>query len=197
MEEKIINTNKMKVVIYNNYVLKIFKKTYGYKKRYLIEKKALNLLDGVAGVPKILSFSDKDFNITITRISGTNSEHFSNNELKQLKAIMIKTIKLGVARHSLPNRDILIDKNGNVGIVDFERATLKKDSLIIVWYIASLVTKFHVFKFISQHNYKLLTTGESIFVQFGFSIKKVFSYYKLVRNNIRNLYRDILKVVPN
>jgi ATP-dependent helicase/nuclease subunit A len=39
----------MEVVIYDNYVLKNFKKSYGYKKRYTTEKKALSLLNNLNG----------------------------------------------------------------------------------------------------------------------------------------------------
>jgi len=196
MKEKVVSTKKMTVEINSDSVTKNFKPSFGYKKRYQTEKKALNLLQELEGIPKIISFSDDTVSITMTKIDGENTTHFSDKSLHDLKSKMRSTIELGVARHSLPARDLLIDMNQNVGIVDFERATIKKDSLNIIWKMATLVTKFHTYRFIYKHNADLLETSELKFVENGLIIRKIFNFYKEIRNFVRNSYRNMFKIQP-
>ncbi len=194
MKEKTVSTSKMNVVINANCVVKTFKISFGYKKRYLTEKRALNLLSTLEGIPKILSFSNETPSLTITRLNGINTSYFSDKALLNLKSKMYAIIKLGVARHSLPIRDVLVDNNDIVGIVDFERATIKEDSWNITWHIASLVAKFHVCKFIFKQNPHLLTITELIFVKRGLFFRRIFNKYKKLRNLIRNFYRNLFKL---
>ncbi len=159
MKERIISTKKMIVIINSDSVTKKFKKSYGYKKRYNTEKKALNLLSELNGIPKILSFSDETTSLTVSKLEGKTVSEFSDKILIDLKSKMFSIIELGVARHSFPERDIIVDNNQNIGIVDFERATIKEDSWLITWNIASLVAKFHTYRLIFRHNPNLLSVG--------------------------------------
>lgn len=196
MKEKVVSTKKMTVEINSDSVTKNFKPSFSYKKRHQTEKKALNLLEKLEGIPKIISFSDANVSITMTKIEGENAVHFSDKSLHDLKSKMLSNIELGVARHSLPARDLLIGTNQNVGIVDFERATIKEDSLSLVWKIAILVTRFHTYRFIYKHNAHLLETRELKFVQNGLFIRNIFNFYKKIRNFVRNYYRDLFKLEP-
>ena len=121
MSQTIVSTKKMVVTIGDEFVLKEFKPVPGAKKRYYTEKEALHLIRGVHGVPKLVSYSDKDYHLKISRLNGEGCEKFSDSALMQIRNIIQETIKRGVARHSLPLRDILVDKDDNVSIVDFER----------------------------------------------------------------------------
>ena len=132
----------------------------------------------------------------MTKIDGENAAHFSDKTLHDLKSKMLSTIELGVARHSLPSRDLLIDINQNVGIVDFEMASIKEDSLDIIWKVATLVTRFHTYRLIYKHNANLLDSTELRFVENGLFIRKIFNFYKEIRNFIRNSYRNLFKIEP-
>jgi hypothetical protein len=179
----------MSVELYDDFVLKRFKPVYGFKKRYYTEKQALGLLKEINGVPKILSYSDQEYFLKISRLKGEPCMQYSKNALQKLRSIMNETINNGVARHSLPLRDIILDEEDNVGVVDFERATLKKNCFFVFWYIATLVTKFHVIRFIYNQNANLLSLTESILVKTGLFFRKIFNVYQLIRDAIRNSYR--------
>ena len=196
MKEKVVSTKKMKVEINSDSVTKNFKPSFGYKKRYQTEKKALNLLQDIERIPKILSFSDDSVSITMTKIDGENATHFSDQTLRDLKTKMLSTIEHGVARHSLPVRDLLVDTNQNIGIVDFERASIKEDTPNIIWKVATLVTRFHTYRFIYRHNPNVLEPNELKLVENGLFVRKIFNFYKEIRNSIRNSYRKLFKIQP-
>lgn len=196
MSKNVVSTKKMKVVISTSSVTKEFKKSFGYKKRYQTEKRALNKLSGLDGIPKVISFSDESKTLKITRLDGDPASEFSDKALLDLKSKILATIRLGVARHSLPVRDIIIDKNQNVGIVDFERATIKEDSWSIIWRVATLVTRFHLYRLIFKHNPDLLTADELKQLRQGLFIRRIFNFYAEIRDFIRNSYRDLLKIEP-
>ena len=179
----------MSVELHDDFVLKKFKPVYGFKKRYNTEKQALGLLEGINGVPKILSYCDEEYFLKISRLEGSPCMQYSKKALQQLRSIIDDTIENGVARHSLPLRDIILDEKDNVGVVDFERATLKKNCFFIFWFAATLVTKFHVIRFIYNQNAKLLTLTERVLVRIGLLFRKIFNLYQVIRDAIRNGYR--------
>jgi len=189
MSEFIVSTSKMSVELNDDFVLKTFKPVYGFKKRFETEKQALILLEGTKGVPQLLSFSDEEHFLKISRLNGKSRMQYSDKTLKQLKFIINETIRKGVARHSLPLRDILVDEKDNTGVVDFERATLKKNCFFIFWYAATLVTRFHLIRFIYDQNSKLLTYSEGFLVRIGLFFRKIFAVYQMIRDAIRNAYR--------
>ena len=189
MSQTIVSTKKMVVTIGDEFVLKEFKPVPGAKKRYYTEKEALHLIRGVHGVPKLVSYSDKDYHLKISRLNGEGCEKFSDSALMQIRHIIEETIKRGVARHSLPLRDILVDKDDNVSIVDFERATLKNGSFSLFWFASTLVTKFHLCRLINNQNPELLSVKERNFVRIGIFFREIFNVYQLIRDFIRNTYR--------
>lgn len=191
MSEKIVATKKMSVILHDDYVMKEFKPVHGFKKRFFTEKKALQFMADVEGVPKLLDYSDKEYFLKISRLAGDNREEFSDNALSELRSIIENTINSGVARHSLPIRDILVDENDKVGVVDFERATLKNDSIGPFWYASKLVTKFHMIRFIYFQNPKMLSGSERLSVRIGLFFREIFNVYQVIRDAIRKTYRKI------
>ena len=189
MSELVVSTSKMSVELNDDCVLKTFRPVYGFKKRFETEKQALFLLEGTKGVPQLLSFSDEDYSLKISRLRGNSEIQYSDNALQQLRSVINVTIEKGIARHSLPIRDILVDEKDNIGVVDFERATLKKNCSFIFWYAATLVTRFHLIRFIYDQNPKLLSFTESILVRIGLFFRQIFAGYQLIRDAIRNAYR--------
>lgn len=181
----------MSVILHDDYVMKEFKPVHGFKKRFFTEKKALLLMADVDGVPKLLSYSDTEFFLKISRLAGDNCEKFTDNALIQLREIIQNTIKSGVARHSMPIRDILVDSDDKVGVVDFERATLKTESIGPFWFASTLVTKFHMIRFIYFQNPKILSGSERIMVRIGLFFREIFNVYQVIRDAIRKTYRKI------
>jgi hypothetical protein len=106
-------------------------------------------------------------------------------ELTAIREIIYSTLQRGVARHSLPIRDILSSGKGEVGIVDFERVSLKKPYDPITWFVAKRVTLFHLNRLIFEHQPHLLSPNERFAVSSGFKIRKFFRKYMLVRDLIR------------
>ncbi|MDN3643480.1 hypothetical protein QWY87_12260 [Lutimonas halocynthiae] len=187
----------MSVELHDDFVIKRFKPVYGFKKRYYTEKQALGLLKGINAVPKILSYSDEEYFLKISRLKGDPCMQYSKKALEQLRSIIDETINNGVARHSLPLRDIIIDEKDNVGVVDFERATLKKNCFFVFWYAATLVTRFHVIRFIHNQNANLLSFTESVLVKTGLFFRHIFNVYGLIRDAIRNSYRKFFSKPHN
>lgn len=186
-----MSTKKMSVILHDDYVMKEFKPVHGFKKRFFTEKKALISMEGIDGVPKLLSHSDTEFFLKISRLVGDNAEKFSDKALLELREIMENTISKGVARHSLPIRDILVDDDDKVGVVDFERATLKNESFFLFWYASTMVTKFHMIRFIYNQNPKILSASERILVRIGLFFREIFNVYQVIRDAIRRTYRKI------
>ena len=191
MSEKVVSTKKMSVILHDDFVMKEFKPVHGFKKRFFTEKKALISMEGLAGVPKLLQYSDTEFFLKISRLKGDNIEQFSDKALLELRAIIENTIASGVARHSLPIRDILVVEDDKVGVVDFERATLKNESIGPFWFASKLVTKFHMIRFIYFQNPKILSSSERVFVRIGLFFREIFNVYQVIRDAIRRTYRKI------
>lgn len=184
----VYETHKMKVSIYASVVVKEFKQDRGYKKRYANEKKALQLLETVDGIPKLLSYSDADHTLTMSRLKGTSRSQIPDQSLLMLRSIIDKTIALGVARHSLPTRDILVDEDGNVGMVDFERVSIRRHILSFVWLIAKQVSKSNVIRLIHRHNSALLTDKELKIFSRQQTIYRRFCAFRVFKNKIRNMF---------
>ncbi len=197
MEHRIIETGKMIVTLNKDSVFKHFKISYGFKKRFETEKKALQLLHDIEGIPKLIKFSDRTYYLEMTRVEGENVKLFSEDTLRALKSKMNKTIQYGVARHALPLRDVLVNAKGEVGIVDFERATIRQNTTWLIWLVAVWVTKFHTYRFIYRYNKVLLTKGEIIIVRTGTTFRSIFNGYKFIRNGVRDFYRNSFKVIPS
>lgn len=153
----IYETNKMKVEIRDEKVIKIFKDYPSSTKRFLKEKEALKRLSGVSGFPQLISTENKK--IVMTRLGGENKAQLSDQALLNLRKLVMRMLEVGVARHALPERDLLIDGD-RVSMVDFERVTLRSFEWSPLWIAAKKVTIFNLLRFISNHNPDLLSADE-------------------------------------
>ncbi|QCY68156.1 hypothetical protein FHG64_01390 [Antarcticibacterium flavum] len=167
-------------------VIKTYKHTRGYKKRYKKEKAALNLLKDIQGIPALLDWDDHRFNLKMTCLPRTTPTTLKPEELAKIKNIITASLRQGVARHVLPKRDILCTYEGQVSIVDFERVTIKKAWDPLSWYIAKSVTLFHLNRLIFEHQPQLLSREEIFEVSLGFKVQKFFRKYMYIRDLIRN-----------
>lgn len=189
MTSSIYETKKMHVDIQPEYVLKVFKKTPGYLTRYHREKRALKRLSNIPGMPQLIECSDNTPSLKMTRLPGDNPTWLSDKSLLQLKGMVDQMLSQGIARHSLPERDILVDEAGNVSLVDFERITLKSKRTAPIWKLADKVTRFHLSRLIHQHNPMLLTPHERRQLELGLALRESFNKVRKVRNKVRGIWR--------
>ncbi|MGR5062376.1 hypothetical protein [Photobacterium sp. DNB22_13_2] len=186
MSISVYETSKMHVSIGEKEVIKTFKKRPGYKKRFKREKKALQRLKGVDGFPQIISH--RNSTVVMSRVAGGNQEQLSNQSLKELRVLVNNMLEAGVARHAIPERDLLIDDN-KVSMVDFERITLRSHRLSPGWLFAKKVTKFHLLRLISNHNSQLLTDDEKKELETFTNVRSKLQKLKKIRSSIRQVAR--------
>jgi len=189
----IYETGKMRVEIGNSEVVKIFKVRPSYMKRYNREKCALFRLTGVPGFPEIIKYNEGGATLTMTRLPGENKEQFSDEALQDLRLLVDRMLGVGIARHSLPERDLLI-KGDKVSMIDFERVTLRGSSWSPMWFFAKKVTRFHLLRFISRHNPDLLSEEEKRQLAYFSNIREKLQVLKILRSKGRKVWRS--KSVP-
>lgn len=190
MSISVYETSKMHVSIGEKEVIKTFKKRPGYKKRFKREKKALQRLKGIDGFPQIISH--RNSTVVMSRVAGDNKEQLSNQSLKEIRVLVDNMLEAGVARHAIPERDLLIDDD-KVSMVDFERITLRRHRLSPSWLFAKKVTKFHLFRLISNHNSQLLTDDEKKELETFTAVRNKLQKLKKVRSSVRKVIRTKAK----
>ncbi|CAN5394836.1 hypothetical protein BH23BAC2_BH23BAC2_20900 [soil metagenome] len=195
MNYQVFETVKMKVELGDDHIIKTFKPAYGSKKRYEAEKEALQILKNVQGIPEIIEINDDIPFIKMTRLPGKPVNQLSVKEALGVKTIITAVLEKGVARHSLPVRDILSDESENVGIVDFERVTIRKNSNPITWHIAKKVAFFHLARLLFEHQPSLLSKKDQVAVATGFKVRAIFKKYMGARDAVRNFYRMLVNPV--
>lgn len=195
MKYQVFETIKMKVELTDGHIIKTFKPCYGFQKRYQAEKDSLQILNEVEGIPRIIEVNDEVPLIKMTLLPGKTVTHLSIEEALEVKRIITTGIENGVARHSLPVRDILADGNGKVGIVDFERVTIRDRVDPVTWHVASKVAFFHLARLLFEHQPSLLSKKDQIAVSTGFKVRAVFKKYMVVRDAVRELYRMVINPV--
>ena len=189
MKSSVYETPKIHVTIRPEYVLKVFKKCPGYKSRYKKEKQALMRLSDIQGIPQLISYSDEHVSLKISRLPGCSPKRMSDKSLLQLKSLVNHMLKQGIARHSLPIRDILIDEHDNVGLVDFERTTIKSRLTLPIWHLAHRIARFHLYRLIHSHNSRLLSIEEKCELEQGLKFRARFARLRHIRDQVRQLWR--------
>ncbi len=187
---EIYETTKMRVELGQDRVLKIFKKRSGHRTRYKREKGALQAMSGVDGVPRLISHDDEIPQLETTRLPGRNVEHLTADMLQQLRAIVDDMLDCGIARHSLPIRDIVVDEQGEVGLVDFERVTFRWFNWGLIWLIAKGITRFHLLWLYDSHEPDSLSPRQQRIFAWGMKIRNSFAVFRRGRSAIRNLWRN-------
>lgn len=164
-------TRKVLLKVGTESVTKYFKQRPGVDRRYRVEKSALQRLRGVTGFPQLIRTADTSRLLEMSRLPGASVKALSERNLRDLSAIVEKMLSAGVARHSLPLRDILVDAEGNIGLVDFERATLRTRIWRPDWSIAKTVTRYHLYRLFAEQQPQLLNPEQWKLLNLGRKLK--------------------------
>lgn len=127
------------------------------------EIEALRLLAGIRGIPLILALGLDRKSVVMSRVPGTpmsECKHVSELTMKSLRSLVEQMLQRGVARHSLPPRDVIVAADGSAGLVDFERSTRRLFAWDPLWFVAKAVTRFHMLRLLQAHAPQLMTPGE-------------------------------------
>lgn len=182
-------TNKMRVELGADRVVKVFKKRSGHRARYKREKQALQIMTGVKAVPGIVGHNDAIPQLETTRLPGRNVQHLTVEMLQQLRTIVDEMLDRGIARHSLPIRDLVVDDQGTVGLVDFERVTFRRFEWGLIWMIAKGITRFHLLWLYDSHQPDALSAKQRRIFAAGMKIRNSFTVFRKARSAIRKRWR--------
>ncbi|MBF9002894.1 protein kinase family protein [Vibrio nitrifigilis] len=164
----VYETNKMLLNVGKTTVTKLFKPHKSSSaRRYKLEKESLTRLKGVNGTPELYGADDAQFTLKMSRLPGVSAETLTPANIQALAKIVKDTLAAGVARHSMPIRDIVVDKEGQLGLVDFERVTLRKWSWRPDWIVACWVSYYHLARLIAEYQPQMLTRKQEKLVRFG------------------------------
>ena len=163
----VFETDKNRVVIYPNRVVKTFKPTRRSARHARREATSLQRLAGLAGVPTLLEVSTDKHTLVMTRIPGVplaDGGSVTDQSLLGLRALVEQMRLRGVARHSLPKRDILLGEDGRIGLVDFERSTQRMFAADPIWRVACVVARFNILRLVNGYAPHLLTAKEQVWL---------------------------------
>ncbi|MCJ8336964.1 MAG: hypothetical protein MJK10_00685 [Pseudomonadales bacterium] len=181
----IYNTEKMFLCIGDNLVTKHFKKSSNYLKRFHQERKSLLRLQQLAHVPHLMAVVDRETTLHLSRLPGCSASSLTVQNLIDLEKIVKQMLAAGVARHSMPIRDVLVDDCGEISLVDFERSTLRSFNWSPVWLIATKVTKYHYLKLVEQYQPQMLTEKQRQQLQKALVIRQYFLVFRKLRDYVR------------
>ena len=159
------DTRKNKVLLYEDRVEKTFKQRRKSERHARRELRALARLEGLDGIPVVLHADLAQRRVVLSRVPGkplTELERVPDSALAGLRNLIEAMLERGVARHSLPPRDVIVGPDGSVGLVDFERTTCRGFRGSPVWWIAKAVTRFHVLRLVHSRAPHLLSGSEHV-----------------------------------
>lgn len=159
-----IETAKNTVVLEADRVVKTFKPGPKAVKRYRRAVESLTRLAGVEGIPALLEVRPAQLQLVMSRLPGeqlARTPTAPDAAFLNLRRVVMEMMERGVARHSMPPRDIIVDPDGRIGLTDFERSTLRGWRYSPIWGGACLVTRFHLLRLIGDRAPHLLSRREA------------------------------------
>ncbi|MFM2483403.1 hypothetical protein [Celerinatantimonas sp. YJH-8] len=168
----VYNTHKMLLTLGEERVTKHFKSaSKSTSRRYRIEKKALTLLRNTKGVPFLYESDDQTHTLEMSRLPGHSAKFLNEKNLKDLAVIVEDMLDVGIARHSMPIRDVVVDEQDHVGLVDFERVTIRRHRWRPDWLISKAVARFNLYRLTYLYQPQLLTPGQLLQIYIGSKLR--------------------------
>lgn len=158
--------------------------------RFNREVKALRRLQGLEGFPTLLEVSPADRRLQISRVDGqpmSTCEKIPDSVFVSLRQQVQTMLERGVARHSLPARDVIVRNDGSAGLVDFERSRCRRFRFGLIWLASCQVTRFQLLRLIDEQAPHLLNGRERRWLDLQRNLRTIYRRYWLdVRQRRRN-----------
>jgi hypothetical protein len=187
----VYETSKMRVEISSTTVSKTFKRTANANTRYQREIESLKRLSSLPHFPNLISFDDTKKDIKMSRLSGTQPKNLSQIQIELLRKMVVDMHEKGVARHAIPIRDLLSPNEHELGMVDFERVTLRSFRLSPIWLIAKKVSNYHLFRLIHTHQPQMLSEAEKRLFLKLHKFRKTLQLIKPLKNRLKLLFEKV------
>lgn len=192
----VFDSPKNRVFVYSDRVVKVYHSGRGIARKARRELRALRALDGLHGVPAVLALGPDGRALTMSRLKGTplsECTRVPEETLASLRRLVEQMLARGVARHSLPRRDVMVLSDGSAGLVDFERSTRRLFSLEPSWLVAQAITRFHMLRLVHEFAPQLMTPGERRRLQLLLSIRAAMQRPLKLRRKLVRYVRNLWK----
>ena len=158
-----IDTHKSRVLIFEDRVQKTLGSSRNAALHARREVRALGRLAGLERVPVLLALGLDRKTVIMSRVPGKPLPEcgpVTERTMASLRELVERILQRGIARHSLPPRDVIVAPDGSAGLVDFERSTRRLFPGDPAWLIAKQVMRFHSLRLVQKHAPQLLSRGE-------------------------------------
>lgn len=179
---------KNHVLLLENRVLKSFLAGRRSAKRFRREVSALARLGGQEGFPELLKLGSAPTSVHMSRLPGValaRAGKVPDSVFLSLRARIETMLSLGVARHSLPARDVIVHPDGSAGIIDFERSRCSDNAWSPTWRASRAVTRFQLLRLIQDHAPHLLSAREHKQLRLQHRLRAIYR----VHLNLRKRYK--------
>jgi hypothetical protein len=186
------DTHKNRVCLYEDRVHKTFKPVRASERRARQELTALRLLAGLEGIPVVLASGLTRMTVVLSRVPGkplSECESVAEHTMVSLRRLVEKMLDRGIARHSLPARDVLVARDGSAGLVDFERSTRRLFPWEPGWLVAKAITRFHMMRLVHQHAPHLLTPSEQRWFRWQVALHAALQHPVDLRRRLARAFR--------
>jgi hypothetical protein len=188
----VFDSPKNRVTVFADHVEKVFHSGRGTARKARREVAALHALQGLKGVPSILAVGPDRRSVTMSRLHGmplSECERVGEGTLVSLRLLVEQMLERGVARHSLPLRDVIVLSDGSAGLVDFERSTRRLFPLDPTWLMARAVTRFQMRRLVYEFAPELLTPNERRWLRLQLSMRAALQHPLKLRRRVARFVR--------
>jgi hypothetical protein len=156
------------------------------------ELAALKRLQGLEGFPVLVECSGDGLHMTTLRMPGTvlhDCAQIPDQAFVHLRALVEAMLERGVARHSLPSRDVLVGEDGRCSLLDFERTRLRRFRFGPLWLFERALTRYHLVRLIAEHAPHLLTPREAARFRRRFALRRLHYRFRVWNKRWRERLR--------
>jgi len=183
-----VESTKNHVHLLKDRVIKSFVSGKRSTKRFRREVEALERLRGMDGFPALLEQSKNPHRVHISRLPGqplAGLEAAPDSVYVTLRTLVDQMLQAGVARHSLPPRDVIVRPDGSAGLVDFERSRCRRVRFGPIWLVSSAVTRFQLLRLLGEAAPHLLSDKERSQLQARSRLRAVYRQYLDLRKQYK------------